>query len=133
MTLSSKKELNKLQQELGKSVVVVPEDFCLFGHLSVKKNVALFLSRNSEGDSAEKESAELLSKAGMEQLCDKFPRFLSNLEKVELAILRGLVQAPDTLLIEDPFKKIEQEEVSVLTNFIDTLSNYSSSNVIVLN
>ncbi len=127
MTLLAKNFLNQLNLDNNKTVVVVPEDFCLFEHLSVEKNVALFLARQVEKLTAEKKAVEALCKAGLGQLCESFPKLLSALDKEKLVILRGLVQTPDMLLIEEPFKQLNAKQGEDMVKFINSLAENSSS------
>ena len=94
------------------------QDFALFPHLTVAKNVAFGLPR--EGASAR--VAELLERVGLAGHAASYPHELSGGEQQRVALARALAPRPAIMLMDEPFSgldnrlrdEIRDETLSVL-------------------
>jgi len=109
----------KLQQRLvSKSGYRVPpeqrrvgmvfQDFALFPHLSVERNIAFGLKNLTE-QQARTRVDELLTLVGLSDLNDVYPHQLSGGQQQRIALIRAMAPRPDILLMDEPFSSIDSE------------------------
>ncbi len=89
--------------EPGKrGVGLVFQDFALFPHISVGRNILFGLSRLSPKKQKDRLS-EMLSLFQLDGLADRFPHQLSGGQQQRVALARALAPKPDLLLLDEPF------------------------------
>ncbi len=88
-------------------VGLVFQDFALFPHLTVGRNVGFGISQLS---AAEREARvrETLRQVEMEQYIDTFPHALSGGQQQRVALARALAPQPSVLLLDEPFSGLDE-------------------------
>ena len=103
----SRTSRRKITAKMG----MVFQNFNLFPHLSVRKNLIMPLmtvKKVSQSD-AETLALQMLSKVGMEEKIDTMPNALSGGQKQRVAIARALMMNPDILLFDEPTSALDPE------------------------
>ncbi|WP_172840332.1 ABC transporter ATP-binding protein [Solemya pervernicosa gill symbiont] len=96
--------LSPEQRRIG----MVFQEFALFPHLSVAKNVGFGLEHmNGAERSARVE--ELLSLVGMSHLANVHPHQLSGGQQQRIALIRAMAPRPEILLMDEPFSSLDTE------------------------
>ncbi len=87
---------------------MVFQDFALFPHLSVARNVSFGLRAMSARQQRER-VAELLDLVGLSQAAKLFPHELSGGMQQRVALARAMAPRPDILLLDEPFSSMDAE------------------------
>ncbi len=85
-------------------VAMVFQDYALFPHLSVARNVAYGLE---PGAARRRRVAEVLEMVGMAGLEDRMPHQLSGGQQQRVALARALAPRPDVILLDEPFSNLD--------------------------
>ena len=83
---------------------MVFQDWALFPHMTVARNVAFGLARD-EHDRA----AETLELVGLSGVADRYPEELSGGQAQRVALARALAPRPRVLLFDEPFSNLDTE------------------------
>jgi iron(III) transport system ATP-binding protein len=91
-----------------RNIGMVFQDYALFPHLTVEKNIAFGLRKFSE---TEKQSRvnELLDVISLKKFAAKYPHELSGGQQQRVALARALAPKPDVLLLDEPFSNLDVE------------------------
>ncbi len=82
------------------------QDFALFPHLSILKNVMFGLTTLPRGD-AEREALKALRRVGLEHYAGLYPHALSGGEQQRVALARAIAPRPSVLLMDEPFSGLD--------------------------
>jgi molybdate transport system ATP-binding protein len=103
-----------------RSVGLVFQDYALFPHLTVRKNVAF----GARSDPARVD--ELLERLQISRLADERPGTLSGGERQRVALARALARRPEVLLLDEPLSALDahtRAEIKVqLRELLDELA-----------
>ncbi len=87
---------------------MVFQNYALFPHLSVRRNVAFGLSMHGVGkQEAAKRVDQALGLVGLEEHASKFPAQLSGGQQQRVAIARAVVMEPSLLLMDEPLSNLD--------------------------
>jgi iron(III) transport system ATP-binding protein len=81
---------------------MVFQDYALFPHLTVERNVSFGLAR---GEGAKAQST--LELVGLQHKADRHPHELSGGERQRVALARALAPGPDVVLLDEPFSSLD--------------------------
>jgi iron(III) transport system ATP-binding protein len=87
-----------------RQVVIVFQDFALFPHLDVAKNVAFGVPADAD---RRRRSLELLDLVGLAGLGHRMPHELSGGQQQRVAIARALAAEPRLILLDEPFSNLD--------------------------
>jgi iron(III) transport system ATP-binding protein len=87
---------------------MVFQDFALFPHLSVAKNVAFGLKHLTPKERKQRVT-ELLQLVDLEHLRDAHPHQLSGGQQQRIALIRAMAPRPNILLMDEPFSSMDAE------------------------
>lgn len=122
-------DINKVRAELG----MVFQQFNLFPHLSVKKNVMIaqekVLKRSAE--EAEKIALEELAKVGLSERVDYMPSELSGGQQQRVAIARALAMNPHVMLFDEATSALDPELVRDVLNVMRDLAREGMTMIVV--
>jgi iron(III) transport system ATP-binding protein len=96
------------------------QDYALFPHLTVLRNVMFGLTAMPRAD-AEREALRVLGRVGLERHAHDYPHALSGGEQQRAALARAIVPRPAVLLMDEPFSGLDRslrEEVREETHAI---------------
>jgi iron(III) transport system ATP-binding protein len=98
-----------------RGIGMVFQDYALFPHLTVAKNVAFGLTRLSTHDAVRRTDA-MLELVGLADVSEAYPHELSGGMQQRVALARALAPAPELLLLDEPFSNLDidlRERISV--------------------
>lgn len=126
---SNKTDINKVRTE----ATMVFQQFNLFPHMTVLGNVTLGPSkvRSLNKAKAEDWGRELLSKVGLADKADVYPRQLSGGQQQRVAIARALALRPKVLLFDEPTSALDPELVGEVLEVMRKLAEDGMTMVVV--
>ena len=105
-----------------RGVGMVYQDYLLFPHLDVARNLAFGLRyRDRGGQESGKRVDEIAELLGIRQLLHRYPHTLSGGEKQRVAIGRALVPDPSVLLLDEPLSALDRGTAARLRSELKTL------------
>ena len=123
------KNLAKIRQRVG----MVFQSYELFPHLNVLDNFFLAPTKvqNRSREEAKEEAITLLSRVGLQEKAESFPRQLSGGQKQRVAIVRALCMHPEILLFDEVTAALDPEMVREVLDVILNLADQGKTMIIV--
>ena len=90
-----------------RGIGMVFQDYALFPHLTVLKNIAFGLKGNSKDEEKRARARELITLMGLEGLEARFPSQLSGGQQQRVALARALAPQPIAIMLDEPFSNLD--------------------------
>ncbi len=114
-----------------RGVGMVFQDYALFPHLTVAKNVAFGITCKGDGQ-AEPRTRELLALVGLADAADVYPHELSGGQQQRVALARALAPRPGLLLLDEPFSNLDVDLRERLSVEVRAILKESGTTVILV-
>ena len=112
-----------------RNIGMVFQDYALFPHLTVEKNIAFGLGKNDLEKGRLKEVIDMCNLSG---LINKFPQELSGGQQQRVALARALSPNPEVVLLDEPFTSLDAQMARVLRDeVVELLKNTETTAIIV--
>ena len=113
------------QDKIRARIGVVFQQFNLFPHMSVLRNVTLAAIKvhHWSKDRAETRAMELLERIGMRDKASAYPDQLSGGQQQRVAIARALAMKPEIMLFDEPTSALDPELVGEVLNVMKDLAS----------
>lgn len=103
----------------------LPQDYALFPHLTVHRNVAYGLfGRDLDGVEKGEKTRHLLAEMGIDHLGDRHPEGLSGGEKQRVALARAMAVDPQLLLLDEPVSALDEQTRDALCRRLKRYQRY---------
>jgi polar amino acid transport system ATP-binding protein len=114
-------DVNSLRAEIG----IVFQQFNLYPHLSVLKNITLAPTkvRGVPRAEAEETGLALLERVGIHDQDHKYPAELSGGQQQRVAIARALAMKPKAMLFDEPTSALDPEMIGEVLNVMKDLAS----------
>jgi len=122
--------LRKMRRNIG----MVFQQFNLFPHMSVLRNVAEppVISMGVERRAAEKKAKELLGLVGLADKADQYPAQLSGGQKQRVAIARALAMKPEILLFDEVTSALDPELVEEVQSVLRMIASETDATMLLV-
>ncbi len=104
------------KREIG----MVFQDYALFPHMTVEKNVQFGLGKMSKKEKAQKVK-EVLELVGLVSYGKRYPHELSGGQQQRVALARALAPMPNLLLLDEPFSNLDAGLKEDIRNQLKTI------------
>ena len=123
------RNLEKVRSEVG----MVFQQFNLFPHLTVRRNITLALTnvrhmRKSEADAV---ADQLLNRVGIPEQVDKYPAQLSGGQQQRVAIARALAMQPKIMLFDEPTSALDPEMIKEVLDVMTQLAHEGITMIVI--
>jgi ABC-type polar amino acid transport system ATPase subunit len=117
----TRREILEIRREVG----MVFQNFNLFPHMTVRRNVALapVRARGLSWAEANLRAERLLARVGIFDQIDKYPGQLSGGQQQRVAIARALAMQPKVLLFDEPTSSLDPEMVQEVLQVMRELAH----------
>lgn len=121
--------LDKLRSRIG----FVFQDFNLFTHLTIRRNVTLGLIKvkRLNRDQAEEIALRELDRVGLKDKLDAYPAELSGGQQQRASIARALAMDPELMLFDEPTSALDPESVGGVLRVMRELAEAGMTMIVV--
>ena len=123
------KNLSTLRLKIG----LVFQQFALYPHMTVLKNIALAprkVLKQSQAET-EKKAKALLDRFGIQDQMHKYPAELSGGQQQRVAICRALILEPEVLMFDEPTSALDPEMIGEVLEVILGLAREGITMIVV--
>lgn len=127
--LVTSQNINEIRTKMG----MVFQNFNLFPHMTVLENVTcapINVKGVSKAD-AEAKAMELLTRVGLDNKANAYPRSLSGGQQQRVAIARALAMDPEIMLFDEPTSALDPEMVGEVLDVMKDLANEGLAMIVV--
>ena len=112
---------------------MVFQQFNLFPHLTVRRNITLALTnvrhlRKAEADAL---ADRLLDRVGIPEQVDKYPAQLSGGQQQRVAIARALAMQPKIMLFDEPTSALDPEMIKEVLDVMTQLAHEGMTMIVI--
>ena len=127
--VSSNTDINATRQQIG----MVFQQFNLYPHLTVMRNITLALQKVSKKDADEAKNIanQVLKQVDLEEKIDSYPSELSGGQQQRVAIARAMALKPKVMLFDEPTSALDPELVGSVLQVIKQLRKSGMTMVVV--
>jgi general L-amino acid transport system ATP-binding protein len=121
--------LEAIRSEVG----IVFQQFNLFPHLTVRRNITLGPQkvRHLPEADANELATQLLERVGIPEQVDKFPAQLSGGQQQRVAIARALAMQPKIMLFDEPTSALDPEMIKEVLDVMRELAESGMTMIVV--
>ncbi|MDR0550822.1 MAG: amino acid ABC transporter ATP-binding protein [Spirochaetaceae bacterium] len=122
-------DINKERRNIG----MVFQQFNLFPHINVKRNVTLapIDLKHMDKHEADRQAMALLKRVGLADKASAYPRQLSGGQQQRAAIARTLAMEPNLILFDEPTSALDPEMINEVLHVIRDLAHSGMTMIIV--
>lgn len=127
--LVTSQNINEIRTKMG----MVFQNFNLFPHMTVLENVTcapINVKGVSKAD-AEAKAMELLTRVGLDNKSNAYPRSLSGGQQQRVAIARALAMDPEIMLFDEPTSALDPEMVGEVLDVMKDLAKEGLAMIVV--
>lgn len=127
--LVTSQNINEIRTKMG----MVFQNFNLFPHMTVLENVTcapINVKGVSKAD-AEAKALELLTRVGLDNKANAYPRSLSGGQQQRVAIARALAMDPEIMLFDEPTSALDPEMVGEVLDVMKDLAKEGLAMIVV--
>lgn len=120
-------------ETIRREVGMVFQQFNLFPHLTVLKNVTLapIWALKMKKSEAEQAAMQLLERVGIPEQADKYPGQLSGGQQQRVAIARALAMNPKIMLFDEPTSALDPEMIKEVLDVMKELAVSGMTMIVV--
>ena len=112
-----------------RNVGMVFQNYALFPHLNVEKNISFGLSRDEIKNGR---LEEVLSMCNLETYRNKFPQELSGGQQQRVSLARALAPKPEVILLDEPFTSLDAHMARDLREEVVSLLRQTETTAIIV-
>ncbi|GAO29982.1 ABC transporter ATP-binding protein [Geofilum rubicundum] len=125
IAFNNKQFTDPTQRDIG----IIFQDYALFPHLTVWKNITFGLNKKS-GKNQRKLASEMMDLVGLAGYDNRYPHQLSGGQQQRVALARAMAPRPKILLMDEPFSNIDTVKKNQIRQELHSLLKKTGSTVI---